>query len=339
VTESTRCPVLPRARWQDQAAAHERRVDGWLRGELSRRSRRGRAGIEDFLLTYYSYKPGQLRRWQPGHGVALADATLAEFGPRYRLDASGNVILDTAALIRDRGDSIAWIHELLVATASRAPHLGCFGMHEWAMVYRPEEGVRHAALPLRLSADRTAAVVEELAVRCSHFDAFRFFTPAARPLNALQPTRETQTALEQPGCLHANMDVYRWAYKLAPLTPSELVADCFDLAREIRILDMQASPYDLDSLALTPIAVETPAGRAEYVRQQRYFATRATELRQRLIDVCEAVLGSPEAVPRPRPPRSRQPADLPPHPDLPRQPGSSDHREPLAVAPRSVSEE
>ena len=30
------------------------------------------------------------------------------------------------------------------------------------------------------------------------------------------------------------MDLYKWAYKLSPLVPSELVADCFELAREIR---------------------------------------------------------------------------------------------------------
>jgi hypothetical protein len=44
------------------------------------------------------------------------------------------------------------------------------------------------------------------------------------------------------------MDVYKWAFKLSPLVPSDLVADAFDLAREIRLLDMQASPYDLREL-------------------------------------------------------------------------------------------
>ena len=62
----------------------------------------------------------------------------------------------------------------------------------------------------------TAEVVEDNRVRCSHFDAFRFFTAPARPLNLLAPTRETQHELEQPGCLHANMDLYKWAYKLSP---------------------------------------------------------------------------------------------------------------------------
>ena len=132
-------------------------------------------------------------------------------------------------------------------------------------------------------------VLAQNRVRCSHFDAFRFFTPAARSLNVLQPTREGQLANEQPGCLHANMDVYRWAYKLSPLVSSDLVADCFELALEIRALDMRASPYDLAELGFDPIPVETAEGRAEYARQQREFADRAAVLRQRLIDACPVV--------------------------------------------------
>ena len=51
--------------------------------------------------------------------------------------------------------------------------------------------------------------------------------------------------LEQPACLHANMDVYKWAYKLLPLVDSTLVMDCFDLAWDARELDMRAAPYDI----------------------------------------------------------------------------------------------
>jgi hypothetical protein len=90
--------------------------------------------------------------------------------------------------------------------ADADPEFG--GMHKWAMVYRQNaEQVRHAAWPLRLSPDATAAVVDANRVRRSHFDAFRFFTPAARPLNVLQPARDSQPDMEQPGCLHANMDL------------------------------------------------------------------------------------------------------------------------------------
>jgi hypothetical protein len=85
------------------------------------------------------------------------------------------------------------------------------------------------------------------------------------------------------------MDLYRWAYKLAPLVPSELVVDCFELAKEIRTLDMRASPYDLSDLGFDPVRVETADGRAEYTRQQREFATRAAVLRGRLIDASRVI--------------------------------------------------
>jgi hypothetical protein len=189
---------------------------------------------------------------------------------------------------RRRGESVAWIRRLLAATAGRQAHLGCFGMHEWAMVYglrQPE--LRHESWPLRLGPEQTAEVVEGTRIRCSHFDAYRFFTKPARPLNLLTPTRTTQPELEQPGCLHANMDLYKWAYKLAPLVSSELVADCFALAREIRTLDMRASPYDLAALGYEPVRVETPEGRAEYAAAQRTFADRAAPLRSRLVDAID----------------------------------------------------
>jgi hypothetical protein len=94
---------------------------------------------------------------------------------------------------------------------------------------------------------------------------------------------------EQPGCLHATMDLYKWAYKLAPATPSELVADCFELAGSVRELDMRASPYDLSALGYSAVPIETPAGRADYARQQAGFADRAGPLRDRLIAVAEQV--------------------------------------------------
>ncbi|WP_320065148.1 3-methyladenine DNA glycosylase [Micromonospora sp. RTGN7] len=274
---------LDLAHWKARRRAHEERADGWLTPHLARRRTGAKHPVEDFLFTYYSHRPAQLRRWHPGAGVVLRDADPAEFGRDYRATAAG-LTLDTDLVRARRAGSVDWIRDLLAATAGRPAHLGCFGMHEWAMVYRQtQEEVRHNAWPLRLLPAETAAVVEERGVRCSHFDAYRFFTAPARPLNLLAPTRESQHDLEQPGCLHANMDLYKWAYKLSPLVCSELVADCFALAREIRALDMRASPYDLAALGYPPVRVETPEGRAEYAAAQRGFAERAGALRARLL--------------------------------------------------------
>lgn len=262
-----------------------------MRPYLDRRREGRKHPVEDFLFTYYSFRPGRLRSWQPGAGVVLAGAE--PLGAEYRRVDEGTV-LDLDAVLPSRRAMIGSIRDLLAATAGRAAHFGCFGMHEWAMVHRiPADQIRHADQPLRLSPERIAEYVEQREVRCSHYDAFRFFTPAARPLNVLRPERDSILDLEQPGCLHANMDLYKWAYKLWPLVCSDLVADCFELAMEIRVLDMRAAPYDLTALGHRPIPVERPEGRAEYAAAQRAFAERAAGLRRRLLAECGRLLGTP----------------------------------------------
>src|SRR5690606_31241707 len=175
----------------------------------------------------------------------------------------------------------ALIDRMLRRTAARPGEFGCFGLHEWAMVYRDDEH-RHP-VPLRLGQRGTDAVVEAHDLRCTHFDAFRFFTPDAVERNREPLTRDAQARREQPGCLHAGMDVYKWAMKLGPLVPGELLLDALELARDIRLLDMEAAPYDLAEWGVTPVRIETAEGKAEYVRRQREFADRADLLRARLI--------------------------------------------------------
>ncbi len=275
----------PEARWHALRDAHEARVATWLGPAREHPVGKQKHPVYDFLFDYYHYRPGQLRRWHPGLGVALEGGADYLALPGYRQTPQG-VAADPLALKPNRRDAVRWMLTLLRATRERAPFFGCAGLHEWAMVYHAPE-VRHAAWPLRFAPQEVAAVVEANPVRCSHYDAFRFFTPEARPLNRLQPRREIIPALEQRGCLHANMDLYKWAFKLAPYTPSELVADAFALAWEIRETDMRASPYDLRALGFEPIAIETAAGRAEYERLQREYAERGQPLRARLIEVCE----------------------------------------------------
>nr|WP_198664326.1 3-methyladenine DNA glycosylase [Jiangella endophytica] len=280
--------ILAERQWRARLLAHEARVDALVGAHLSRR----RAGVphpvHDFLFTYYSFKPAQLRRWHPGAGVVLGGSPPHAEWAGYVTGRGGVTVGD--AVVRKRAATVEWVRSLLTATASRPAHTGCFGLHEWAMVYRTRPGdVRHEAYPLRLGHDGTDEVVEAHQIRCSHFDAFRFFTDAARPLNAVTPTRELQPALEQPGCLHAGMDLYKWAYKLVPLVPSELVADAFELAAEIRELDMRASPYDLADLGFEPVRIETTEGKRHYVEQQRAFAARGAGLRQRLLAAIDRV--------------------------------------------------
>ncbi|MCV2490189.1 3-methyladenine DNA glycosylase [Geodermatophilus sp. YIM 151500] len=292
--------ALAEGEWRARAAAHRERIDVWVAPHLARR-RRGQAHpVLDFLFTYYTEPPGRLRRWHPGAGVALAGPGARErlawphHGEVAAVDADGRTVpavgIDVPAFLARRRETVVRIADLLGATAGRPAHFGCFGLHEWAMVYRPERGeVRHD-LPLRLGQAGTDAVVDAHRVRCSHHDAYRFFSRRATPLNALRPTRQSQRDLEQPGCLHAGMDLFKWAGKLAPAVPGELLADCLDLAGEIRVLDMRASPYDLADLGHPPVRIETPQGKAEYVAAQRRFSERAAALRARLLAVCTLLL-------------------------------------------------
>ncbi|WP_278259208.1 3-methyladenine DNA glycosylase [Nocardioides convexus] len=198
-----------------------------------------------------------------------------------------------ASYVRSQRVLLETLHRLLTATAARTPHFGCFGLHEWAMVYRlAEDETRHADWPLRLGPDGTDEVVEGHRIACSHFDAYRFFTPPARPLNTLSPGRDDRPLFEQPACLHAGMDLYKHAFRLSPMICSDLVADCFELAWDIRALDMRAAPYDLQDLGFEPVRIETAEGKAAYAEAQRGFAERGAPLRARLIEECERLLST-----------------------------------------------
>ena len=277
--------------WRERTAAHEARVDAATSAHLARRRGHRKHPVEDFLFTYYSFKPAQLRRWHPGAGTSLVGAARAPHVDWRFYEVDDDVVhVDVAAFTAARSDTLRFVRELLVRTAGRPARFGCFGLHEWARVDRLDPtDVRHSGWPLRLGGPGTDAVVESHQVACSHFDAYRFFTPEAAPLNALTPTRDSQTALEQPGCLHAGMDLYKWAHKLVPAVSSDLVMDCFELARDIRTLDMRAAPYDLRELGYEPVRIETAEGKAEYAAAQRGFSVRGQALRARLVESIDAV--------------------------------------------------
>lgn len=278
--------LLAEGAWRPLEAAHHARVDAAAAAHVGRRRAGMKHPVEDFLWTYYSHRPAQLRRWHPGPGVELAGDTERADSRHYVATGRGTT-LDVDAYLADRGDTVRFVRDLLASTLGRPAQLSCFGLHEWAMVYHLEpDQVRHHVIPLRLTPAEIDAVVDAHEIRCSHYDAFRFFTPDARGLNALRPDAERQPEFEQPGCLHGGaMDLYRWAFKLHPGVPGDLVLDCFDLARRARLLDMRSSPYDVRSFGLPNIAIETPDGKTEHVREQRAIAEAAALLRPRLIGV------------------------------------------------------
>ena len=280
---------LTTAQWQERASAHRSRVAPWVRPRLERR-REGRSHpVDDFLFDYYSYRPAQLLRWHPGAVAAVAAPATDIAEHRGYREELGWVFVDPSAMDRQL-ELAGHVLRLLRATAGRPAAIGCSALHEWAMVYRAAGERRHRGWPLRLPPEQVDGVVESVGLSCTHFDAFRFFTDAARPRNPWQLSRPDQPDFEQPGCLHATMDLYKWAFRLDPLLPAETVADCFELARSCRNLDMRSSPYDLAALGMSPVRVETAAGRAEFAREQASLANRGSLLRARLIAEIEDAL-------------------------------------------------
>lgn len=279
------------AAWQQCVEAHRQRAQGWTLPTLDRRSRQIVHPVEDFLFTYYPYKLGKLEQWHPGYGILLEceEMQRPEWMQRHYVWRDGSLRVTVADMEAKEKARLHWILDLLKNTAAQAGQFGCFGMHEWAMVYRSEQ-VRHGEVaPLRLSEEEIARFVESRPIRCTHYDAFRFFTAAARPLNQLQPTLNGRPQQEQPGCIHANMDLYKWAFKCQPWIPGDLLLDAFALAKDLRELDMRASPYELTRYGYQAIAIETAEGRKQYETEQRALADRASLVRQRLIQALEKV--------------------------------------------------
>ncbi|MFT7520935.1 MAG: hypothetical protein ACI9MC_003086 [Kiritimatiellia bacterium] len=280
--------VLSEAQWTTRRAAHRDRHEPFVREQVERRNRGRRDPTMDFLFEYYSYPPSRFLRWSPGFGVMLQGVGAERFleNPRWRRHALGVYLsLDRA---RQRSRALRWIHELLAATAARTPMFACFGMHEWALVHDRE--LMHPTFELRVSRDQIAEQLHRTGLRCTHYDAFRFFSDSGKALNEHALSAQHMLLLEQPGCVHTNMDLYRWAWKLAPWVASEIVGEAFELACEARRFDSAMSPYDLRSTGVQPLCIETDEGRKAYVAAQVRIWEAGVPVRQRLIDAYAAVL-------------------------------------------------
>lgn len=275
--------------WSERRASYRARVAPRVEDRIARSSRQEKHPVYDFLFEYYSFPPSHLLRWSPGVGVVLngVEPSTTDWPRWFRPHPQGSVI-PPSAFPQHRISYLHWAIDYLDVVGRREPIFGCFGLHEWAMVYRTEE-VRHSRVPLRLTPRETDGVVESLPVRCTHYDAFRFFTPAAVPRNRTILDRETTIHHDQPGCVHVTMDLYKFAYKVVPFIESEAVADAFELAIAARELDMRASPYDLRSYGFSSIAIETREGREVYVEAQRELHRRGVPVRERILSAYRAI--------------------------------------------------
>lgn len=326
----SRGAIIDAPAWRAAAAAHRLRIlsltGGSLAEESATKEERRAAGVQrathpiyNFIFTYYSFDPGLLLKYSPGTDVTLRGVGVSEphlfIGRGWNADG-GSGQMDARLCKKGVRRAARAACHIMRQSSSRAPHLHCFGLHEWAMLYAPDAETaqpnKYQTLPLRLSQADLNAVVEEHPIACTHFDAYRFFTPEARPLNTITPlpTRETQAAQEQPGCVHASMDLFRYAIKLWPYVPSELLADALELAIAARVLDMRASPYDLSEwhqppappgeaggvggaaagFDLSPVRIETADGRKQYQREQAALTMQAQPVRKQMVHAYEAAM-------------------------------------------------
>ena len=281
---------LPLEEWKSIEAEHQKSVSVLIDDYLDKRSRGIKQPVMDFLFEYYPFRPSWLKKWSPGIGVAIEFENAEDLPPLKAWQQVEELAYLTADSIPEkRRISFQWILHLLKSTRDRRPAFGCFGMHEWAMVYKSEE-IRHGQVPLRMEDSELAQFVESRPLVCTHFDAFRFFTPDAAPLNKHKLSRETFADMEQPGCIHSNMDLYKWAFKGFPWISSDTVYAAFELANEARTVDMKASPYDLREHGLEPIKIETENGRKEYLEAQQTIFEKGIPVREQIINEYEGIL-------------------------------------------------
>ncbi|HEY0793130.1 MAG TPA: hypothetical protein VGD78_18845 [Chthoniobacterales bacterium] len=280
---------LPENHWKERAAAHRLRLEPLVTPALARSGRHEKHPVYDFLFTYYSFPPAALLRWSPGPGVVLTGESAVPLmaGRKGYTPVEGGVVLKPFPAARK--PYLNWAAEYLETMLNRSPQFGCLGLHEWAMVYQGTE-VRHGAVPLRLSGQALNAFVEGQSLACTHYDAYRFFTAAARPRNLLGLSRASTTHSDQRGCVHVNMDLYRFCYKIYPWVEGECLAEAFELAAAAREVDMMASPYDLREYGFAPICLETGDGQLEYIRRQRQLSEAAQPIRRKVLTAYRRLL-------------------------------------------------
>jgi len=318
--------------WREKVWAHRKRVyellsPGFLRGEERKESSdRGDSAVEfaaldphnpiyNFLLEYYNVRgrkgTKRLARWSPGFNVFLENASeedveealLCSKGTFVTHEEMGKRGLVYSLQELRSADELAtynWYKSILASTAANAPVLNCYGLHEWAMQYQPEgepdpPSRSYQKLKLRVSQQVINDAVEQNVVCCTHFDALRFFAPAAKKLNKHDPSflsRENQLLLENPACLHSSMDLLKIAIKLSPFGEAETLADALEVSIMSRTLDVAASPYDARDYGLSPIMIETAEGKSVYKAQQIKLMKPAASVRESLLNQYETFLKS-----------------------------------------------
>lgn len=310
--------AIPQHEWRGLLVEQRAKVSRLLQNDLFQ----DRAHpIYNFITIYYhSLKPAILYQFSPGLGPGVSwegGDDDHNFSPRDRRVEKDVFFFDPKLARYTERQIVGFENNLMLMKAvhRKAPALSCYGLHEWAMLYSPVSSAARLKptqqLPFRVTQDCIREVVESSSLRCTHFDAFRFFTPPAALLNRSQNlSRASASESDQPGCLHVHMDLFKWAIKIYPFVSSCLLVDALELALRAREIDMRASPYDLsfytmpggsnpalvpsknlgENFSSRPIMIEHREGKLEYQRFQVELYAASIPIRERLIQSYEEFL-------------------------------------------------
>ena len=246
--------------------------------------------MEDFLFTYYSHRPAQLRRWHPGRrGRAARTPTRPSSAATTAPAPPGSPSTPTAVRARrgrvDRaGSARCWRRPPARPAALRLLRAARVGDGLPAdpgggAAQRLAAAARPGAAPPRSS--RSGASGAATSTRSASSP------PPARPLNLLSPTRESQHELRAAGLparQHGPLQVGVQA--VARWCPASWSPTASSWPGTSATLDMRASPYDLAALGYPPVRIETPDGR-------RRVRRRAARLRRTGRARCASRLCSP----------------------------------------------
>ena len=132
----------------------------------------------DFLFRYFSFPFNRLKAWTPGWGETLEGPMNETLSPHRFEETDGLVRIKEDIFPHHREKYLNWTISLLEKTISNPTCFNCYGLHEWAMVYKADK-VRHEYTKLRLSEKEICEIVEEKELNCTHYDALRFYNPGS----------------------------------------------------------------------------------------------------------------------------------------------------------------
>ena len=196
----------------------------------------------------------------------------------------------TRAALPRLAPTARFVRTLLTATAARPARLSCFGLHEWAMVYRSP---RPGTPPCRSGWAPRAPTRSSRPCPCTAPTTTRSGSSPrrARPRNAVAPGARRPggaRAARLPARHHGSLQVGLQARPRHPGRPGGRRASSSRPTSASSTCG--PAPTTSPRSATRRCPSRPPAGRAAYARAQANFALRAAPLRERLVDVCTALL-------------------------------------------------